>query len=63
MSANDKVEAKTDQAKGHVKETVGSAVGNESLEAEGRGDQAKGDVREAGEKIKDAVTNVFKRKD
>jgi uncharacterized protein YjbJ (UPF0337 family) len=63
MSGSDKVEAKTEQAKGKVKETAGSAVGNESLEAEGRGDQAKGDVREAGEKAKDAVKSVFKHKD
>lgn len=60
MSDSDKVEAKTDQAKGKVKETVGHAVGNEKLEAEGRGDQAKGDVREAGEKAKDAVKDVLK---
>lgn len=60
MSDSDKVEAKTDQAKGKVKETVGHAVGNESLEAEGRGDQAKGDAREAGEKAKDAVKDVLK---
>lgn len=63
MSGSDKVEAKTEQAKGEVKETVGSAVGNESLEAEGRGDQAKGDVREAAEKAKDAIKSVFKHKD
>lgn len=62
MDASDKFEAKTDQAKGEVKETVGRAVGNESLEAEGRGEQAKGDAREGVEKIKDAVKDVFHRK-
>jgi uncharacterized protein YjbJ (UPF0337 family) len=30
------------------------AASNESLEAEGHGDQAKGDLRQAGEKVKDA---------
>ena len=54
MSAEKKTEAKTDQAKGKVKETVGRAVGNESLEAEGRAEQSKGDARQAAEKAKDA---------
>jgi uncharacterized protein YjbJ (UPF0337 family) len=33
---------------------VGDATGNEDLQAEGRGDQVKGDLKQAGEKIKDA---------
>ncbi|MBO0512489.1 CsbD family protein [Streptomyces beijiangensis] len=56
MSDNEKTQAKTEQAKGKMKEVAGSAVGNERLTAEGRTDQAKGDAREAKEKIKD----VFK---
>jgi uncharacterized protein YjbJ (UPF0337 family) len=60
MSSSDKVEAKRDQAKGKIKETAGHAVGNEELEAEGRGDQAEGDLRQAGEKAKDAVKDVLK---
>ncbi|MBD0739345.1 CsbD family protein [Streptomyces sp. CBMA29] len=59
MSDSDKAKAKVDQVKGKAKETVGHAVGNESLEAEGRADQAKGDARQAGEKVKDAVKDVF----
>ncbi|GGZ70760.1 CsbD family protein [Streptomyces subrutilus] len=53
MSADEKTQAKTDQAKGKVKEAAGRAVGNERLTAEGRADQAKGDAREAKEKVKD----------
>jgi uncharacterized protein YjbJ (UPF0337 family) len=60
MSDRNKAEAKTEQAKGKIKETAGRAVGNEELEAEGRGDQAEGDLRQAGEKAKDAVKDVFK---
>ncbi|MET9699939.1 CsbD family protein [Streptomyces sp. NPDC006529] len=56
MSGEQKSEAKTEQAKGKIKEVAGRTVGNERLEAEGRGEQAKGDAREAKEKIKD----VFK---
>lgn len=54
MSAEKKTEAKGDQIKGKVKETVGRALGNEKLEAEGRAEQSKGDARQAAEKAKDA---------
>jgi uncharacterized protein YjbJ (UPF0337 family) len=54
MSADDKVKNTAETAKGKVKEGVGRATGNESLEAEGHGDQAKGDLEQAGEKVKDA---------
>ncbi|WP_405592126.1 CsbD family protein [Streptomyces sp. NBC_01190] len=56
MSEHEKTDAKVEQAKGKAKETVGRAVGNESMTAEGRAEQAKGDAREAKEKVKD----VFK---
>jgi uncharacterized protein YjbJ (UPF0337 family) len=55
-----KTDARADQAKGKIKETVGHAVGDEELEAQGRGDQAKGEVRQAGEKLKDAVKHLRK---
>ncbi len=54
MSAEDKVNNTAETAKGKVKEGVGKATGNQSLEAEGHADQAKGDLKQAGEKIKDA---------
>ncbi|MFH9469652.1 CsbD family protein [Streptomyces clavifer] len=54
MSANEKNQARTEQAKGKVKEAAGRATGNERLTAEGRTDQAKGDARQAKEKAKDA---------
>jgi uncharacterized protein YjbJ (UPF0337 family) len=54
MSDADKAENKAEELKGKVKESAGSAVGNESLEAEGKADQTKGSVKQAGEKIKDA---------
>lgn len=57
MGANEKADAKTEQAKGKVKEAAGRTVGNESLTAEGRADKSKGDLHEAAEKVKDA----FKR--
>lgn len=51
---NEKSKSRVEQAKGKVKETVGRAVGNERLTAEGRAEQAKGDLRQAKEKGKDA---------
>lgn len=65
-SGRDKAEGKKDRGKGKVKETGGKAVGNESLEAEGKTDQAKGrgkeglgKVKEAGRKAKERVKDAF----
>lgn len=57
MSGTDKTEAKKDEMAGKVKKVSGRAVGNESMEAEGRVEESKGDVKQAAEKVKDA----FKR--
>ncbi|MFI5758641.1 CsbD family protein [Streptomyces sp. NPDC051569] len=54
MTTEKKTSAKAQQAKGAVKETAGRAVGNERLTAEGRTERATGDMRQAGEKAKDA---------
>ncbi|GAA5700871.1 CsbD family protein [Streptomyces avermitilis] len=55
MAGDEKTQAKTEQAKGKLKETVGRAVGNERMTAEGRMEQSKGDARQAKEKAKDAL--------
>jgi uncharacterized protein YjbJ (UPF0337 family) len=55
MSAIDKAKDKAQAAKGQVKETTGKATGNRSMEAEGKGDQVAGNLKQAGEKLKDAV--------
>ena len=54
MSAEDKAKNTAEQAKGKVKKVAGKVTGNEKLEAEGHGDQAKGNLKQAGEKVKDA---------
>ena len=54
MSASGKAKNKVLQTKGKAKETAGQAVGNERLEAEGVADQTKANVKQAGEKVKDA---------
>ncbi|MGB8510448.1 MAG: CsbD family protein [Pyrinomonadaceae bacterium] len=43
---NDEVEGKFDQAKGAVKENVGSAIGDREMESEGEADRAGGKVQE-----------------
>jgi uncharacterized protein YjbJ (UPF0337 family) len=55
MSAIDKAKDKAQTAKGHVKEAAGKATDDRSLEAEGKGDQVAGNLKQAGEKLKDAV--------
>jgi uncharacterized protein YjbJ (UPF0337 family) len=54
MTSDKKMSAKAEQIAGAVKETVGRAVGNERMTAEGRAQRAKADVREAGQKAQDA---------
>ena len=54
MGTDDKIENKADELKGKVKEGVGEATDNRDLQAEGQADQTKGNLKQAGEKIKDA---------
>ncbi|CEG67047.1 hypothetical protein CU097_006545 [Rhizopus azygosporus] len=50
-SAPSKSEAKKDQFVGNVKETVGNAVGNESLESKGQAQNTSGKVQETAANI------------
>jgi uncharacterized protein YjbJ (UPF0337 family) len=54
MGLDDKIDNKMEDLGGKTKEGVGRATGDEELEAQGQGDQAKSDLKQAGEKIKDA---------
>ncbi|MDP9817337.1 uncharacterized protein YjbJ (UPF0337 family) [Spirilliplanes yamanashiensis] len=51
---DDKIDNKSEELGGKVKEGLGRATDDEQLEAEGRTDQTKSNVKQAGEKIKDA---------
>ncbi|ONF70816.1 CsbD family protein [Amycolatopsis keratiniphila] len=55
---NDKAENKIDELKGKAKEAAGNATDNEQWQAEGKAEQGKANVRQAGEKVKDAVKGV-----
>ncbi|GHF66066.1 uncharacterized protein YjbJ (UPF0337 family) [Amycolatopsis bartoniae] len=59
MSSDDKLSNKTEELKGKAKEGLGNATDNEQWQAEGKADQGKGNVKQAGEKLKDAAKNVF----
>jgi uncharacterized protein YjbJ (UPF0337 family) len=54
MSADDKAANKIDELAGKAKETVGRATGNPDLEDAGKREQAKSNLKQAGEKVKDA---------
>jgi uncharacterized protein YjbJ (UPF0337 family) len=54
MSATDKIKNAAESATGKIKEAVGKGTDDERLEAEGKGDQASADIKQAGEKVKDA---------
>ena len=55
MGADDKLKNTGEDMSGKVKEATGKVTDNESLEAEGKNDQAKADMKQAGEKVKDAL--------
>ena len=54
MGLDDKIGNHAEDLKGKAKEALGDANDDPELEAEGKGDQAKSDIKQAGEKIKDA---------
>jgi uncharacterized protein YjbJ (UPF0337 family) len=54
MATDDKISNKIDELAGKGKEALGKASDNPDLEAEGRGQQATSNLKQAGEKVKDA---------
>jgi uncharacterized protein YjbJ (UPF0337 family) len=55
MGITDKAKHAAQKAEGTAKETVGKHTDNRDLEAEGKKDKVAGDLKNAGQKIKDAV--------
>ena len=54
MSAGDEMKNAAEKLGGKVKEGVGKATGDDELKAKGQKDQSKSDLKQAGEKVKDA---------
>jgi uncharacterized protein YjbJ (UPF0337 family) len=54
MGTDDKIDNTAEKAAGKIKEGVGDATDDRDLQAEGKADQSKANLKQAGEKIKDA---------
>ncbi len=54
MGNQDKLENAASDKVGQAKEALGKASGDEDLEGEGKVDQTKANLKQAGEKVKDA---------
>ncbi|KRE60512.1 CsbD-like protein [Arthrobacter sp. Soil736] len=57
MGLGDKIKHAAEKLGGKGKEAAGDASGDESLKAEGKGDQVRSDLKQAGEKVR----NAFKK--
>jgi uncharacterized protein YjbJ (UPF0337 family) len=55
MGAEENLGNKAEELNGKVKEGVGRATDDPTLEAEGHEDQAKGNLKQAAEKVKDVL--------
>ncbi len=61
MSGTDKAKNKVQNVGGKAKETVGDVTGDARTRDEGRSDQAKSNLKDAGEKVKDAFNRLLNR--
>jgi uncharacterized protein YjbJ (UPF0337 family) len=57
MGMDDKLKHSAEGTLGKAKESLGDATDDRELQAEGKKDQSKSDLKQAGDKVKDA----FKR--
>ncbi|HEU0286027.1 MAG TPA: CsbD family protein [Nocardioidaceae bacterium] len=55
MNNKDKVQHKAEEVAGKAKEKIGEKTDDRKLEGQGRRDQRKADLKQAGDKAKDAV--------
>ena len=55
MSASKKAKDKGQAAKGKVRKGTGKALGDPVLEGEGKAEEVKGNLKQVGEKVKDAA--------
>jgi uncharacterized protein YjbJ (UPF0337 family) len=54
MNSEDKMKNAAESAKGKLKEKAGDATDDRDLQAEGQAEKTKADLKQAGEKVKDA---------
>lgn len=58
MGLGDKIKHEAEEAGGKMKEKAGEVTGNERLEAEGEAEQMKANLKQSGDKVKDAAEDV-----
>jgi uncharacterized protein YjbJ (UPF0337 family) len=58
VATDDKLRNQGEDLKGKAKESLGRATDDEELEAAGRTDQSKASLKQAGEKVKDAIKDA-----
>ena len=63
MGMSDKFDNKMRELRGRVKRNTGEVTGDQRLQAEGRSDEVKSNLKQAGEKIKDAFRGRGPRRD
>jgi uncharacterized protein YjbJ (UPF0337 family) len=61
MAFMDKIGNKAQELRGRVKRNTGEVTGDRRLQAEGRTDEVKSNLKQAGEKIKDAFRGRRRR--
>jgi uncharacterized protein YjbJ (UPF0337 family) len=54
MSLADKFRNKTQELRGRIKRNIGEVTGDQGLQAEGGADEVESNLKQAGEKFKDA---------
>lgn len=59
MSMGDRIKHAAEEAAGKAKEVAGKVTGNEELEAKGQGEQAAAEVKQAGDRAKEAAKDVL----
>jgi uncharacterized protein YjbJ (UPF0337 family) len=62
VSLTDKFRNKAQELRGRIKRNTGEVTGDRSLQAKGRADEIKGNLKQTGEKIKDAFGGRGRRR-
>ncbi|KMO15624.1 CsbD family protein [Methylobacterium platani] len=57
-STTDKIKGLANEAVGNIKQGVGSATGNDKLQAEGKAQELKGEAQKTAGDVKDGVKNA-----
>lgn len=61
MSFLDKAKHKAEEVIGEIKEKVGEVTGNRELKSEGQQDQVSGNVKQVGDSVQDAASDIGKK--